>query len=160
MSDAGEAKVTDEEVRELEAQLGAYMDRKGLRSTSQRRLVSDVFFRSAGHLTLDDVLSLVRAQDPGVGYATVYRTMKLLVECGLAQRAADRGALDGLRQHRVVEMGSGRILRARTQVDDRHGVRAKRSVGEHRIGPIRKAQIVESPRVPARRVLLAIPSAL
>jgi Fur family ferric uptake transcriptional regulator len=68
----------------LREQLNAYMERKGLRSTAQRRLVSDIFFQANGHLSIDDVLALVREQDPKVGYATVYRTMKLLVECGLA----------------------------------------------------------------------------
>jgi Fur family transcriptional regulator, ferric uptake regulator len=71
-------------VNELQGQLTAYMERKGLRSTSQRRLVSDTFFRATGHHSIDDVLAMVRAKDPKVGYATVYRTMKLLVECGLA----------------------------------------------------------------------------
>jgi Fur family ferric uptake transcriptional regulator len=71
-------------VDELQEQLNTYMERKGLRSTSQRRLVSDVFFRASGHHSIDDVLAMVRAKDPKVGYATVYRTMKLLVECGLA----------------------------------------------------------------------------
>ena len=74
----------DDDVAVLEDQLTAYMERKGLRSTSQRRLVSQVFFRTGGHLSIDDMLGLVRQQDPKVGYATVYRTMKLLVECGLA----------------------------------------------------------------------------
>jgi Fur family ferric uptake transcriptional regulator len=71
-------------IDELQDQLNAYMERKGLRSTTQRRLVSDVFFRTSGHHSIDDVLAMVRAKDPKVGYATVYRTMKLLVECGLA----------------------------------------------------------------------------
>jgi Fur family ferric uptake transcriptional regulator len=74
----------DQDIEGLQDQLSAYMERKGLRSTAQRRLVSEVFFRTGGHLSIDDMLALVRKQDPKVGYATVYRTMKLLVECGLA----------------------------------------------------------------------------
>src|SRR5262245_55372718 len=77
-------QMTQNAVDELQGQLNAYMERKGLRSTSQRRLVSDTFFRASGHHSIDDVLAMVRAKDPKVGYATVYRTMKLLVECGLA----------------------------------------------------------------------------
>jgi Fur family ferric uptake transcriptional regulator len=73
-----------EVVQDLQGELVAYMEKKGLRSTSQRRLVSDVFFRASGHHSIDDVLAMARSQDPKVGYATVYRTMKLLVECGLA----------------------------------------------------------------------------
>jgi Fur family ferric uptake transcriptional regulator len=74
----------DQELEGLQDQLNAYMERKGLRSTAQRRLVSDVFFRARGHLSIDDMLALVRKRDPKVGYATVYRTLKLLVQCGLA----------------------------------------------------------------------------
>lgn len=71
-------------VAALQNRLTGYMDRKGLRSTSQRRLVSELFFRASGHHSIDELLAMARAQDPKVGYATVYRTMKLLVECGLA----------------------------------------------------------------------------
>ena len=71
-------------VNDLQGQLNAYMERKGLRSTSQRRLVSDTFFRASGHHSIDDVLAMVRAKDPKVGYATVYRTMKLLTDAGVA----------------------------------------------------------------------------
>lgn len=78
------ATANDQEVEGLQEELTAYMERKGLRSTSQRRLVSEIFFRTGGHLSIDDMLALVRKQDPKVGYATVYRTLKLLVECGLA----------------------------------------------------------------------------
>ncbi len=78
------AAANEQDVEGLQEELTAYMERKGLRSTAQRRLVSEVFFRTGGHLSIDDMLSLVRKQDPKVGYATVYRTLKLLVECGLA----------------------------------------------------------------------------
>jgi len=73
-----------EKVDAMHEALNAYMREKGLRSTNQRRLVSDVFFRTRGHLSIDDLLALVRKKDPTVGYATVYRTLKLLSESGLA----------------------------------------------------------------------------
>jgi Fur family ferric uptake transcriptional regulator len=75
---------SEHQIGMLQDQLSAYMERKGLRSTTQRRLVSDVFFRTGGHLSIDEMLALVRTRDAKVGYATVYRTMKLLLECGLA----------------------------------------------------------------------------
>jgi Fur family ferric uptake transcriptional regulator len=84
MGQAIRPQIPQKAVDELQGQLNAYMERKGLRSTSQRRLVSDIFFHAKGHHSIDDVLAMVRAKDPKVGYATVYRTMKLLVECGLA----------------------------------------------------------------------------
>ncbi len=78
------AQPSDESVEALHESLTAYMTKKGLRSTAQRRLVTDVFFRSGGHLSIEDLLAKVRELDPKVGYATVYRTLRLLAECELA----------------------------------------------------------------------------
>lgn len=68
--------------------LAIYLAKKGLKSTSQRRLITEVFFEAehkASHPTVEDLYLRVRDADPRVGYATVYRTLKLLVECGLAE---------------------------------------------------------------------------
>ena len=43
-----------------------------------------MFFKTSTHISLDELLKKVRRKTPGIGYATVYRTMKLLMECGLA----------------------------------------------------------------------------
>ena len=68
----------------LRARLHAYMAKKGLRSTAQRRLIVDTFFEGSPHVTIEDLLAEVRTKDRGIGYATVYRTLKLLAECGVA----------------------------------------------------------------------------
>lgn len=68
----------------LQARLDAYMERKGLRSTGQRRTIADAFFNGPSHITIEELLGRARAQDPRIGYATVYRTLKLFTECGLA----------------------------------------------------------------------------
>ncbi len=78
------AQLNEQTVSTLHDVLQTYMTKKGLRSTNQRRLVTDIFFRSGGHLSIEDLLAKVREQDPKVGYATVYRTLKLLAECELA----------------------------------------------------------------------------
>jgi len=78
------AQLNETTISSLHDVLQNYMTRKGLRSTNQRRLVTDIFFRSGGHLSIEDLLSKVREQDPKVGYATVYRTLRLLAECELA----------------------------------------------------------------------------
>ena len=80
----GRVSATDPSLDQLRGRLEAHMGQKGLRSTTQRRLVSEVFFRTVGHLSIDEMLALVRKRDPKVGYATVYRTMKLLVQSGVA----------------------------------------------------------------------------
>ena len=68
----------------LHQRLDKYMAKKGLRSTAQRRLIAEVFFSVPNHISIDDLLLRVRAKDQKVGYATVYRTLKLFTECGIA----------------------------------------------------------------------------
>lgn len=57
---------------------------KGLKSTRQRSLIIDTFLASEGHASVEELWSKVRSADAKVSVATVYRTMKLLVESGLA----------------------------------------------------------------------------
>jgi Fur family ferric uptake transcriptional regulator len=68
-----------------------YLSQRGLKSTRQRTLIVDTFLAAGGHLDVDQLLARVRQTDPRVSAATVYRTMKLLTECGLAhaQRFGD-----------------------------------------------------------------------
>jgi Fur family ferric uptake transcriptional regulator len=64
--------------------LQKYLTQRGLKSTRQRGLIVDTFLAASGHLDVDQLLARVRKTDPRVSAATVYRTMKLLTECGLA----------------------------------------------------------------------------
>ena len=83
--------------------LRAYMDRKGLRTTDQRRLIIDTFFRAENHVSIEELLAKVRASDPRVGYATVYRTLKLLAESGVAN---ERRFGDGLTRYELADDAS------------------------------------------------------
>jgi len=58
---------------------------RGLRLTNQRLTVVRRFFKQGHHVTVDRLYQLVLKENPQIGYATVYRTLKLLVECSLAQ---------------------------------------------------------------------------
>ena len=60
------------------------LQQRGLRNTKQREILTDIFFSYDRHFSHDELLSLARKQDSGIGYATVYRTLKLLTELGLA----------------------------------------------------------------------------
>lgn len=64
--------------------LKRYLEEKGLKSTTQRDDIVDTFFKADTHISLEELLRRVRRKNPKVGYATVYRTMKLLVDAGLA----------------------------------------------------------------------------
>ena len=63
--------------------LGAIVD-KGFRSTSQRRIILDEFMSEDTHFTVEELHARVRKKLPRVGFATVYRTLKLLVQAGIA----------------------------------------------------------------------------
>ena len=78
-------KLRPPNLERLRGDLNAYMLKRGLRSTEQRRLIIDTFFDSGEHITIDSLLKQVRSIDARVGYATVYRTMKLLAESGIVQ---------------------------------------------------------------------------
>jgi Fur family transcriptional regulator, ferric uptake regulator len=116
------------------------MDRRGLRSTGQRQLICEVFFASREHTSLDEILLRVHAENPRVGYATVYRTMKMLVESGVAheRRFADgvtRYELRDLETHhdhlicincgKIVEFKEPRIEEIQEQVARRHGFQVR-----------------------------------
>ncbi len=66
-------------------QLRAYIVKNGLKNSRQRDLIAETFFVARGHLSVDELLDRVRREDPKVGQATVYRTMKLLAASGLAE---------------------------------------------------------------------------
>ncbi len=63
----------------------SFLRRKGLRNTPQRQRIVEVFFSKNGHLTTEEMYNRVRSEDSSLGQATVYRTMKLLCEAGLAR---------------------------------------------------------------------------
>ena len=62
-----------------------HIQKKGLKRTAQRDLILDVFLRCEEHLSNEDLYRLVKQEDPSVGQTTVYRTLKLLTEAGLAR---------------------------------------------------------------------------
>ncbi len=62
-----------------------HIQRKGLKRTTQRDLILDIFLRTEAHLSSEDLYQLVKRDDPNIGQTTVYRTLKLLAEAGLAR---------------------------------------------------------------------------
>jgi len=69
-----------------------YIEEKGLKSTRQRHDIVRAFLQSNGHLSVEDLHNKVRRHNPKIGYATVYRTLKLLTDSGIAvERYFDDG---------------------------------------------------------------------
>jgi Fur family ferric uptake transcriptional regulator len=57
----------------------------GKRSTKRDRILS-IFVRQQAHLSADELCDLVRHEDPGIGRATVYRTLQWMVGAGVARK--------------------------------------------------------------------------
>jgi Fur family ferric uptake transcriptional regulator len=87
-------------VRERMRRFEQALRERGLKSTSQRDDIARVFFAAEGHLSVEELYTAVRRVNPRVGYATVYRTLKLLKECGLA---AERHFDDGQARYEAAE---------------------------------------------------------
>jgi Fur family ferric uptake transcriptional regulator len=77
------------------AKFDRFLRQKGLRQTKQRGELVDVFLRAERHVSTQELFNIVRRKYKGVGYATVARTLKLLVESGLC-RVVDFG--DGVQR--------------------------------------------------------------
>src|SRR3954462_1628283 len=62
-----------------------YLEQKKQKFTSHRELILENFIANEGHRSVEDIYRAVREKDPRIGYTTVYRTMKLLADSGLAR---------------------------------------------------------------------------
>ena len=80
------------------AALARYLEERGLKHTQQRDVILEVFLSVEGHTTSEEIYRQVQLAHPKIGYTTVYRTMKLLVEAGLAQ---ERHFDDGVVRYEV-----------------------------------------------------------
>lgn len=66
-------------------QLSEYLAGQGLKSTSQRDIILNAFVDAARHMSAEELYARIRKFHPHIGYATVYRTLKLLAEAGIAE---------------------------------------------------------------------------
>jgi Fur family ferric uptake transcriptional regulator len=128
---------TTEPAQMLKAQLA----QRGLKSTRQRTLIVDTFLAAKGHLDVDALLAQVRQADPKISAATVYRTMKLLAELGIAnaqrfgdghtryESAVDRHHHDHLictKCGSIIEFENDRIEALQDSVARRHSFKVTR----------------------------------
>ena len=88
----GDAKALKERWR-------SYLANHRLNTTNQREAIVDQFLKTTEHISIEELLGRVRKRHSKVGYATVYRTLKLLVDSGLA---IERQFGDGQSRYEVV----------------------------------------------------------
>ena len=80
--------ISPEMVREAQQILHLHLKRVGLKQTEQRDTILRTFLETREHLSTNELHRLVQKKDSRIGFTTVYRTLKLLAECGLASEVA------------------------------------------------------------------------
>ncbi len=61
-----------------------FLKRKSLQLTGQRKTVLDAFIKIERHLSVEELYDIIKKKNPRIGNATVFRTLKLLEEAGIA----------------------------------------------------------------------------
>ena len=91
-------------------------ERKGLRMTSQRKIIALVLEDSADHPDVEELYKRASKIDPTISIATVYRTVKLFDEAGILDKLefGDGRARyeDAEREHHdhLIDVNSGRVI--------------------------------------------------
>jgi Fur family ferric uptake transcriptional regulator len=119
--------------------LAQYLEAHNLKNTRQREAILGVFLSASGHITSEEIYSSVRSEHANIGYTTVYRTMKLLCDAGLAsERHFDDGItryeiahehhdhLVCLRCGKIIEFECQMIENTQQQIADRYEFRVLR----------------------------------
>jgi Fur family ferric uptake transcriptional regulator len=94
-----------------------YLRDNNLKVTKERLMLLEELFNSSGHLDADSLLFQLRNQGKRVSRATIYRTLDLLVQCGLARKSrlgrehyVYERVTPGKRHDHMVCTGCGRII--------------------------------------------------
>lgn len=114
----------------------AYMEESGLHATRQRLAIAGKFSDMPGHYTVEELYEAMRETEPGIGQATVYRTVKLLADAGLVfelrfgEGASRFEAMESLKSHdhlvckncgSVVDIHSHTLEHAQNELAREHG---------------------------------------
>lgn len=121
-------------ITELREKWAVFARQKKLNSTRQRDLIIEQFLKTRDHVSVEDLLTRVRKENSKIGHATVYRTLKLLVESGVAM---ERNFGDGFARFevagehhdhlictecgKIIEFEDDEIERLQEQLAKRHG---------------------------------------
>ena len=126
------------EFERVERQFEAFIRKKGLKLTSQRRRILKRVFQSHHHFTADEVHEMFRRAREKVSRATVYRTLSLLVEGGFLESldlGQDRKFYEHILGHehhdhiiclkcsKIIEFQEPRIEALQEQIMKDHGFR-------------------------------------
>jgi Fur family ferric uptake transcriptional regulator len=116
--------------------LTEYLSQQGLKHTRQRVAILEAFLQAGGHMTSEELYERVRPEHPEIGAATVYRTLKLFCDAGIAHPSHFRAGVtlyeyrSGHHDHlicvscgTIVEFESSTIEEKQREIADQYGYR-------------------------------------
>ncbi len=122
-------------LEELRGAFRTYLRDRGIKHTSARRKILDVVLELEHHFEAEQVLYLLRERNLSVSKATVYRTLPLLVDCGILKQVrfdvkqAHYEHAFGEEPHdhmvcrrcgRIIEFAAEEVVRLGMQIGRRH----------------------------------------
>ncbi|RKY29980.1 MAG: transcriptional repressor [Candidatus Omnitrophota bacterium] len=122
-----------------------HLKKKGLKFTSERKLILKEVFSSHKHFDVEELFGRLRKKDRAISRATIYRTLPLLIESGLireALRCRDRFYYEHVFGHphhdhllcigcgKVIEFRDERLEKLQNEVCKKYGF----ELIEHRLG--------------------------
>ena len=70
-----------------------YLKKTGKLYSKQREQILDIFLKTEQHPTINDLYVLIKKKYPNIGLATVYRTMEVISDAGLASKVDFGGGI-------------------------------------------------------------------
>jgi Fur family ferric uptake transcriptional regulator len=70
--------------REEKEVLATYLARHGLKRSAQREVILEAFLKAGRHVSVEELLAIVRKKRSDIGRTTIYRSLNLFKDAGLA----------------------------------------------------------------------------
>ncbi len=95
----------------------AYLEKKGLKYTRERRRIYDKVNSLSSHFGVDKLYEVLKKEDRNIARGTVYRTIPLLLESGVIQKSVgsgkgeffERSSSKGHHDH-IICVGCGKVI--------------------------------------------------
>ena len=132
-------QLTDVEIKTAENIFRGYLRRSGLKFTPERRTLLHEVLKTDRHFEAEEILISLRQAGSRVAKATIYRTLPLLVKCGIIKQAhfgekhAHYEHTFGQAPHdhmvcrqceRIIEFDSQEVARIRAEIASQHDFHA------------------------------------
>lgn len=128
-------RLTDEDIATAENIFREYLHDRGLKYTPERQMLLQAVLDNSDHFEAEQLLINLRQAGKRVAKATIYRTLPLLVNCGIVKQvqfgdkltryehAFGQNPHDHMvcrRCHKIIEFSSDDIVRLRTVLASRY----------------------------------------